>query len=357
MFEVGSRRPVPVGPVVCAPRARAEAVKDALVREGLLDAERRIARDARGVLFPVRDSARAEAVARVHGAALAEAEMPARRALPTPYELMVEQLADAPPEVRAAAPRKWEKLGPVVVTRLGEVPPAWRERVAAALAEALGARCIVDDGAGVDGELREMQAARVVWGEDPVAEHTENGVRYRFDASRVMFSSGNVDERQRVARFDCSSETVVDMFAGIGYFALPLAVHAGAARVVALEKNPVSHESLAENARLNGVADVVEPWLGDNRDYPHEGFADRVHMGYFPGTATFLPKALALLKREGGHLHYHDAVERRTWRADLERRVREAAERAGRTARFLEVGVVKSYNPSHVHAVADVEIR
>ena len=52
-------------------------------------------------------------------------------------------------------------------------------------------------------------------------DQRENGIRYALDAARCMFSSGNVSEKLRVARFECAGETVVDLFAGIGYFTLP----------------------------------------------------------------------------------------------------------------------------------------
>ncbi len=43
---------------------------------------------------------------------------------------------------------------------------------------------------------------------------------------RVMFSSGNVTEKARVAAFNARGQIVVDMFAGIGYFTIPLLVRA-----------------------------------------------------------------------------------------------------------------------------------
>ncbi len=39
-----------------------------------------------------------------------------------------------------------------------------------------------------------------------------------------MFSTGNVTEKARVARFPVRGKVVVDMFVGIGYFTIPLLV-------------------------------------------------------------------------------------------------------------------------------------
>ena len=64
-------------------------------------------------------------------------------------------------------------------------------------------------------------------GKDGWVEHRENGILYCLDVTRCMFSSGNVTEKARMGRLAGCGETVVDLFAGIGYYTLPLLMHAG----------------------------------------------------------------------------------------------------------------------------------
>ena len=47
--------------------------------------------------------------------------------------------------------------------------------------------------------------------------HRENGVVYEFDVTKCMFSSGNGTEKDRISRLAKSHETVLDLYAGIGY--------------------------------------------------------------------------------------------------------------------------------------------
>ena len=40
-------------------------------------------------------------------------------------------------------------------------------------------------------------------GKDGWVEHTDNGIKYVFDVTKVMFSSGNITEKLRIASFNC----------------------------------------------------------------------------------------------------------------------------------------------------------
>src|SRR3989338_3332603 len=53
---------------------------------------------------------------------------------------------------------------------------------------------------------------------------TEHGCRLIMDPAKVMFSVGNKFEKERLLKICKPNETVVDMFAGIGYWTVQLAV-------------------------------------------------------------------------------------------------------------------------------------
>lgn len=67
----------------------------------------------------------------------------------------------------------------------------------------------------------------ILLGENGWVTHHENGIIYSFDATKCMFSSGNLSEKCRIAQLDCADEIIVDLFAGIGYFVLPFLVKYG----------------------------------------------------------------------------------------------------------------------------------
>lgn len=146
-------------------------------------------------------------------------------------------------------------------------------------------------------------------GDSSHVTHIDNHIRYEFDVTKCMFSSGNITEKLRIASFDCSGETVVDLYAGIGYFTLPYLVHANAAHVHACEWNPDAVAALQRNLEINGVSNRCTVHQGDNRQLSLSDLADRVNLGLIPSSEEGWPVACRLLKRStGGIMHIHQNV-------------------------------------------------
>jgi tRNA wybutosine-synthesizing protein 2 len=167
-----------------------------------------------------------------------------------------------------------------------------------------------------------------------------------------MFSPGNLAERTRMGRIVKDGEIVVDMFAGIGYFSIPMAVHSNPKRVYSIEINPDSYAYLLENIKLNN-ADRIVPILGDSMHMTPEGVADRVIMGHIR-CHDFLPVAIAALRDEG-IIHYHESTPEAVLERPIER-VKKAAEMMGKRVKILEFRKVKNYSPGVLHVVVDALI-
>ena len=250
-------------------------------------------------------------------------------------------------------PSRWELVGDVLILR---IPPALRphvDQVVPIYADVLGARTVLEDVAGIRGPWR-LPQVRWLWGGGTETVHIENGVRFRLDVAKVMFSSGNLAERVRMARIPKAGETVVDLFAGIGYFAIPIAVHARPRRVVACEANPDAFRYLEENARLNRAVQV-EPLLGDCRDVAPDGVADRIVMGYLQAE-EYLGTAFRAAK-DRATIHLHGLVRpRKVPRPPFLQKVYKEATRHGCVVSSARVRWVKSYGPRTWHAVVDADI-
>lgn len=193
---------------------------------------------------------------------------------------------------------------------------------------------------------------RILYGNETETINKENGCLFKLDLSKVMWSKGNNNERLRIAKMVEDGETVIDMFAGIGYFSIPIGVHANAQEVIAIEINPNSFHFLCENIRLNKLNNIT-PILGDCMIETPKFKADRIIMGYVKTTHHYLKVAINSLN-EGGILHYHETVPEKLIKTRPVERIISQAN--GRDVELLKINKIKKYAPGVEHVVIDVLI-
>lgn len=258
-----------------------------------------------------------------------------------------------PPEELGRLPAGFQRVGHVALLRLP--PELWERRreIGEALVGRNGIRTVAVL-RGVEGRERRPEAEVVAGDPETVTLHREHGCLFRLDPLRVMFSPGNLHERGRLPRLVKPGEVVVDLFAGVGQFSLPIARLARPSRVYAVELNPLAYRYLCENVRLNGLGEVVVPLLGDCERVAPRGVADRVILGILHVTHRYLPLAGEVLKPCGGFLHYHESVPVPLQFTRPVERVRAAF--PGREVEILGVRRVKKYSPGVVHVVVDARV-
>lgn len=193
---------------------------------------------------------------------------------------------------------------------------------------------------------------RILYGNETETINRENGCLFKLDLAKVMWSKGNNNERLRIAKLVGDDETVIDMFAGIGYFSVPIGVHSNARQVYAIEINPNSYHYLCENIELNKL-DNITPILGDCMVETPKLKADRILMGYVKTTHHYLKTAISSLN-EGGILHYHETVPEKLMDSrPLERIIAQAGDRE---VELLKINKIKKYSPGVHHVVIDARI-
>ncbi|MCE5213815.1 MAG: class I SAM-dependent methyltransferase family protein [Methanobacterium sp.] len=206
----------------------------------------------------------------------------------------------------------------------------------------------------IRGKTRQPEVTVLV-GEGTETIHKENHCLFKLDVSKIMWSKGNTTERKRIAELVEEREIVVDLFAGIGYFSIPMAVHSQAEKIYSLEINPTAFNYLCQNITLNQVDNVIEPIMGDCRDSAPYGVADRVLMGYIGNTHHYLDVALNTLKEEGGVIHYHESVPDKFKFTRPVDRIKEAA--GDREVKIMNKKIIKKYSPGVYHVVVDAWIK
>ncbi|QCC47799.1 class I SAM-dependent methyltransferase [Halobellus limi] len=324
-------------PCVRVPTSEGEATRTALADRDLVDREHEITVESGDLYIPVVDPARVPA-----GYEVVDRDVPARETQTTPADLL-------------GFEPSYERLGDVVI--LDEDDAERARRIADAIVDSdLRARTVVNRASKVKGELR-VREWDVLVGESTETVHREYGHEFALDIAEVYFSPRLATERHRVVSQVAADERAIDMFAGVGPFAVPMAGRG--AEVVGCDLNPVAVEYLRENARRNGVEDRLTAVEGDVRDLTEEyaGWADRLVMNLPHSAGDFLETAVELAGEECV-LHYYDIQHEDDPFGPGERAIREAvADADDDYAVTVETErVVRSYAPHEYNVCLDVRL-
>jgi tRNA (guanine37-N1)-methyltransferase len=139
--------------------------------------------------------------------------------------------------------------------------------------------------------------------------HTEYGCRLAVDLEKAYFSPRLLEEHNRIANLVHEGETIIDMFTGVGPFALHIARHCKAS-VTAIDINPEAIELLKKSMSMNKLLGTIIPITADAALYTNANFdrsVDRVIMNHPSGAEEFVFVACKALKPHGV-MHYYDFI-------------------------------------------------
>ncbi|MDA0648636.1 MAG: hypothetical protein O3B00_06095 [archaeon] len=273
-------------------------------------------------------------------------------------------------ELLSELPTKWEKLGDLILLpETAFSSEKWTSIISQdnqlslweCIAEALKVERIGKQ-KQVNDDITRSSQAQLLLGDSSWVELLDFGVKFGFDACKVMYSSGNVTERHRIGNIDLQGETIVDCYAGIGYYTLPMLVRGEAELVHACELNQHSISALRWGAKANNVAERLIIHKGDNAlTMPKlEGVADRCHLGLLPSSQSVWKLAIACLKEKGGTLHIHMNVEEEKIEQWIDSTISLLQQYSEELKRNYNLEVkhlekVKWFSPRVRHVVLDVE--
>lgn len=126
-------------------------------------------------------------------------------------------------------------------------------------------RTVVNKTDSIDNTFRFFKMELLAGEDNMNATVRENGCTFTFDFSKVYWNSRLHTEHERVIGLIKPGDVVVDVFAGVGPFAVPAAKKD--CTVYANDLNPHSYASLVENAKINRVSSQLHAFNMDGRDF------------------------------------------------------------------------------------------
>ena len=258
-------------------------------------------------------------------------------------------------------PNRWERFDDVAILPVNAFSdPKWAVLDSNLLwdevANALNVNRLFRKGE-IRGEKRES-TAELLKGTSPDVTRKEHGVKFVYRVTECMFSQGNLNERKRMGDLNLIEEDVLDLYAGIGYYTLPMLVRGNAKHVTSTEGNSNALRDLNKGLRENNVENRCTVLEGDNREHGNllHGKFDRVVLGLLPQPWEGIETAIQSLKSTGGILHIHGispAEKPEQW----EREVIQRLSKFNQQIKQIQSHKIKSYAPHWDHRVLDIEVR
>ena len=301
-------------------------------------------------------------------------QIPAEKIVSQISEFFIQKSTPISEEMLDNLPKKWEMFNDLAIIPNDSVNSLeWRrvlandesltKKIWEIIAECINVSRIARQAEIAVDKIRSSQV-KMIKGNSGEVEFVDNGVKFWLDVTKVMFSSGNVTERHRIGEINMDGEIVIDAFAGIGYYTLPMLVRSNAKHVYACEMNPNSIIALRRGAELNQVLDRLTIVEGDNQETLQSltGIADRLHLGILPSSQSTWKLAINCLKSTGGMIHIHMNVKESEIEDFSDQCIAELNKYAVNQCGFENVSLqhvekVKWYAPHIRHIVLDVAIR
>ena len=209
-------------------------------------------------------------------------------------------------------PRSLDIIGDIAIIEIPEKLKTYSKPLGEAILELhKNVKTVLSKSSPIQGDYR-LRSLNFLSGENRTyTTHLEYGCKYFLDIAKVYFSPRLSQEHNRVASLTIADEVVVDLFAGVGPFSIPIAKKNPTAKVYSIDINPSAIEFLEKNIKLNRADANIKPLLGDAASIVNQhllGEADRVIMNLPEKAKDFIKIACKTIRPRGGIIHYYEFI-------------------------------------------------
>lgn len=265
-----------------------------------------------------------------------------------------------PPHLLASLPHAVDLVGDIAII---EIPPgldAYKQTIGQAILKAnKNVRTVLAKASSVTGTYRLREFNFIAGEQKTETVHKEFGCKYKVDVTKAYFSPRLSHEHRRIASLVKEGETTVDMFAGVGPFAILIAKMHQNVQAYAIDANPHAFEYLKTNIRLNRVIGKVQAFYGDAKQVIKDripGIADRVIMNLPEKSMQYVGAACNALSVKGGTIHFYCFLTGSKSLESVKLDFKQAVEKSGRKLRAVTSRIVRETAPHEWQAVLDATI-
>lgn len=262
------------------------------------------------------------------------------------------KIVEIPEDLRKFLPTSFDIVGDIAIIKIMDEVSPYKKAVGDAMLKTqrnLRTVC-VDRGVKDERRIRDLE---IVAGEKKTeTTHKEYNIKLKVDVSQVYFSPRLASEHYRIAEQVKKNETIIDMFTGVGGFAVMIAKYKSPRKIFAIDINETAIEYLKKNIKINKVENIV-PVQGDAKKMVKNiEKADRIIMNLPHKSFEFFEDALKSLK-DKSIIHYYEIIEKDKIKKRTED-LKKICKKNGYKGKIAYLKQVKTYSPSEVMIAVDV---
>jgi len=345
---------------VSVPVKDGETIRKILLSMELLDNMCKIISEDGILYFPVKSEIAKEQITILKSAVMIDIGTRIFDIIPQDPPTLFDALeGKLPPETLAILPRAYDLIGDIAVLEIPDEINSYSEIIGEVFHNIhSNFKTVLAKKGAVSGTTR-VREYTLLAGEDRTKTiHTEYGCRLAVDVAKAYFSPRLLEEHNRIAKLVQPGEIVIDMFCGVGPFAIHITKKTEA-KVIAIDINQSAIDLLRESIGLNKLVGTILPIVADAHDYVNTNHlvADRVIMNHPSGASDFVREACSILK-SGGTMHYYDFIGGDTPEDTLKEKVTKLVENEGQKVKVINlVRRVRDSAPYEFQMVADIVIQ
>ncbi|MCW8802440.1 MAG: class I SAM-dependent methyltransferase family protein [Candidatus Bathyarchaeota archaeon] len=260
--------------------------------------------------------------------------------------------------------KSYDLIGDIAVVRVPELLTGYSELIAQTVMQThKEVKSVWRQTSSVSGDYRLRNLQFILGKKSTQTRYKEHGCIYETDLQKTYFSPRLSFERLRIAKLVQESETIVNMFAGVGCYSIAIAQYSKAKTVYSIDVNPLAFGFLVENVRLNKLENTVVPLQGDAKTVIQnklQNIADRVLMPLPELAYQYLDCAVYALKSEGGWIHLYDFVYAKKDENPVKKAEEKVTEKLSKLCKDFSIKfgrVVRPIGPHWYQVVVDINLQ
>ena len=164
-------------------------------------------------------------------------------------------------------PTSFDRIGPAILIKLDPHLANYYHIIGSELLKQFNVQSVYTKTGDVDTDYRTITWQCIAGVDDPVVIHKMHGLRFKVNLTAVYFNTRLSNEYLRIATMCQDNDVIIDMFSGVGPFALLCAFHKKV-EIFAIDINPAAIQLLKENISLNTkhLQGTIQATCGDSKE-------------------------------------------------------------------------------------------